>query len=229
MRVPRGERRTFARGWRQIAPGLCPEPTWAGPLARRRPRAGDGRCLDESLILSREHGDAITRTGALRNLAVSLDSRASTSAPPHCCAKASREGERAAFRDGWAIARGLCNLARVAYLQDEIQRARGLLSQTFAAIHESQFAGSALADALEVLGAVEAAEEQAVRAATLLGAAETQWRASGGSRFPPDQPDYDLTVTRIRAALDADIYAMAWREGQTMSGEQAMEYSRSSP
>jgi len=95
-------------------------------------------------------------------------------------------------------------------------------------IHESQFAGAALADALEVLGFVEFAEGKPVRAATLLGAAETQWRASGGSRYPPDQPDYERTITRIRAALDADTYAMAWREGQTMSGEQAMEYSRSS-
>jgi hypothetical protein len=58
-----------------------------------------------------------------------------------------------------------------------------------------------------------------------LGAAETQWRASGGSRFPPDQPDYDRTVTRIRAALDADTYATAWCAGQAMSGEQVIEYA----
>jgi predicted ATPase/DNA-binding XRE family transcriptional regulator len=184
--------------------------------------------LDESLVLSREDGDAITRAGALRNVGVVARFRGEYERAAALLRESIAEGERASFRDGWAIARGLCNLARVAYLQDEIPCARGLLSQTFAVIHESQFAGSALADALEVLGAVEAAEEQAVRAATLLGAAETQWRASGGSRFPPDQPDFDLTVTRIRAALDADTYAMARREGQTMSGEQAMQYSRSS-
>ncbi len=184
--------------------------------------------LDESLVLSRDDGDAITRAGALRNVGVVARFRGEYEHAAALLRESIAQGERAACRDGWGIARGLRDLARLAYLQDDNQSARALLSQTFEVIRESQFAGAALADALEVLGFVEVAEGEPVRAATLLGAAETQWRACGGSRYPPDQPDYDLTVTRIRAALDADTYAMAWREGQTMSGEQAIEYSRSS-
>lgn len=181
--------------------------------------------LDESLVLSRDHGDAITRAGALRNVGIVARFQGEYEHATVLLRESIAEGESAAFRDGWAIARGLCDLARLAHLQDDNRRARTLLCQTFEAIHESQFAGAALADTLEVLGAVEIAEGKPVRAATVLGAAETQWRASAGSRFPPDQPDYDRAVTRIRAALDADTYATAWGAGQAMSGEQAIEYA----
>jgi hypothetical protein len=92
-------------------------------------------------------------------------------------------------------------------------------------IDESQFAGAALADALEILGAVEVAEGKPVRAATLCGAAETQWRASGGSRYSPDQREYDCTVASIRAMLDANTYAIAWGRGQAMSAERAIEFA----
>jgi tetratricopeptide (TPR) repeat protein len=181
--------------------------------------------LDESLVLSRDHGDAITRAGALRNVGIVARFQGDYERAAALLRESIAQGESAAFRDGWTIARGLCNLARLAHLKDDNRRARTLLSQTLEVIHESQFAGAALADALEVLGAVEVAEGTPVRAATLLGAAETQWRASGGSRFPPDQPDYDRTVTRIRAALDAETYATAWCAGQAMSGEQVIEYA----
>jgi non-specific serine/threonine protein kinase len=181
--------------------------------------------LDESLVLSRDHGDAITRAGALRNVGIVARFQGDYERAAALLRESIAQGESAAFRDGWTIARGLCNLARLAHLKDDNRRARTLLSQTLEVIHESQFAGAALADALEVLGTVEVAEGKPVRAATLWGAAETQWRASGGSRFPPDQPDYDRTVTRIRAALDADTYATAWCAGQAMSGEQVIEYA----
>jgi tetratricopeptide (TPR) repeat protein len=181
--------------------------------------------LDDSLALSREYGDATSRAGALRNVGIVARLQGEYQRAAACLRESIALGESGAFRDGWSIARALCNMARVAFLQNEVQRARTLLSQTFEVIHESRFAGAALADALEVLGAVEAVEGKPVRAATLFGAAECQWRASGGSRFPPDQPEYERAVTNIQGLLDGDTYAAAWREGQAMTAERAIEYA----
>jgi hypothetical protein len=82
--------------------------------------------LDESLYLSREAGDAITRSGALRNLGTVARFQGEYERAATLLRESITQGESATFRDGWAIARGLRDLARVAYLQDELQREEAL-------------------------------------------------------------------------------------------------------
>jgi hypothetical protein len=59
----------------------------------------------------------------------------------------------------------------------------------------------------------------------LFGAAEAQWRASGGARFAPDRTAYERDVADVRAQLDDSAFVAAWDTGQAMSADQMFAYA----
>jgi hypothetical protein len=75
------------------------------------------------------------------------------------------------------------------------------------------------------MAAVAGAEGQPRRAAQLFGAADVQWRVSGGVRYTPDQPTYERDIAEVRAQLDESAFAVAWAEGLAMNTEQAIAYA----
>jgi len=66
---------------------------------------------------------------------------------------------------------------------------------------------------------------QSQGAARLLGAAQTQLTASGASWWPADLVEYEQNLAAVQTALDQEIFAAAWKEGQAMSLEQAIAYA----
>ena len=94
-----------------------------------------------------------------------------------------------------------------------------------ALVRESRQGGHTLADGMDWLAAVAGAEGHFVRAARLFGAAEAQWRASGGVRYPPDRSAYESDLAVVRAALGEAELAVAWADGQAMTTEAALAYA----
>src|SRR5437016_5200609 len=76
---------------------------------------------------------------------------------------------------GYHYARALCHLGRTLYLADDVDQAFTCLTEALRVIAETRQAGNVLADGLEWLGAVLAANGHAARSVRLFGAADTQW------------------------------------------------------
>ncbi len=84
---------------------------------------------------------------------------------------------------------------------------------------------SGVAMGLEGVAAVDVTEgrvEFAQRAVRLLGAAEVLLKASGTSRAPADQVQYEQIVAGARAQLGAEPFARAWAAGQAMTLDDAV-------
>ncbi len=116
----------------------------------------------------------------------------------------------------------MAHLGRVTYLQGDSEQARIILREVLGLVRDSRLAGHTLADCLDWLAAIECARGQPKQAARLFGAAEAQWRASGGVRYAPDRAAYERDEAAARAQLDAQTFAAAWSEGQAMSAEEAV-------
>jgi hypothetical protein len=78
---------------------------------------------------------------------------------------------------------------------------------------------------LQGLAAVACDQDDARRAAQLLGAVEALREAIGSPLFPLERADYDRTSAAVRAQLDAATFAAAWEAGRAMSLEQAITYA----
>jgi hypothetical protein len=126
---------------------------------------------------------------------------------------------------GSVVARGLGHLARTRFLQGDIAQARQLFGEALAVMQTSHIAGYGLPDCLDWLAALVAADERPHAAAVLFGAAETQWHASGGLRYTPEQARYAEEVASVRGRMMPDEFAAAWREGQIMSRDEAIAYA----
>jgi hypothetical protein len=68
----------------------------------------------------------------------------------------------------------------------------------------------------------DAVEGQPASAASLFGAAEVQWRASGGVRYAPERSAYEQDLGRVRAQLDQTAFAAAWEAGQRLTVDEAI-------
>lgn len=123
-------------------------------------------------------------------------------------------------------------LADIARLQGDHARARALYPPV---IQEWQLVGNrgAIARCLECLGFVADAQASAApdplpllrHAATLYGAADAIRRTNRTPMSPWEQDEYDRHTSALRGMLDPDEFAAAWREGQSMTLDQAVAYA----
>ena len=79
-----------------------------------------------------------------------------------------------------------------------------------------------LAQCLQVLAEIAGAAGQGVRAARLLGAAETQREHSGAPSTTIDREETEAAVTEARAALGEAAWAAAFAAGRALSVEEAI-------
>lgn len=79
-----------------------------------------------------------------------------------------------------------------------------------------------IAECLESLASLAAANRQPQRAARDLGAAEALRETMGAPLPRPECAEYDRTVTAIRAACGDKAFVAAWEAGRTMTIEQAV-------
>jgi hypothetical protein len=82
-----------------------------------------------------------------------------------------------------------------------------------------------VADMLESLAGLAAAEARPERAARLAGAAAALRATIGAPRGPAAVVRLEQELALARQALDAERYAAAWAEGQAMPVEQAVAYA----
>ena len=122
--------------------------------------------------------------------------------------------------DKRGIAICLEGLANVARIESDDAQARALCQESLALWRDlSDKRG--IAECLETLAHIAGARKQAERAAQLLGAAEALREAIGSPLPPAERPDYDRSVSAIRAALSKKDFATAWTQGRALTWEQA--------
>ncbi len=82
-----------------------------------------------------------------------------------------------------------------------------------------------IAACLQALAELALRQGQLIRAARLLGAAETRLQSVAGRLFPTDQAEYDHIVTALHALRDHASLDVAWAEGRAMTASLAFEYA----
>jgi predicted ATPase/class 3 adenylate cyclase len=123
------------------------------------------------------------------------------------------------------IADGLLPLGQVARHDRELQLAAEYFGESLRIANELG-GGDSIASSLEALAGVACDAGEFEQAASLLGAADAQRSVIGSRPSAWERPDYDRDLASIHAALDSGALAAAWAEGQAMSVEQAMGFSR---
>ena len=179
---------------------------------------------EEALDLFRQAGNESGIAGTLNNLGVLATVHERWDA-----ASILYEESLSFFRrhgDIQGIARALMNLGEARMMQNQLEEAEEMLKESFVLFGEigSQWD---IAYVLEGLGHVKTAAGKATDAARLLGAAE-ELREVLGAPLPPNEVEpYEKHVARARASIDAETFENAWKEGRSMSIEQALEFALS--
>jgi hypothetical protein len=106
----------------------------------------------------------------------------------------------------------------VACDQEEYEEARELFMESLAICREH---GNKpiIAENLEGLAAVAAAQGQHKSAAHLFGAAEGLRAAMGAPLPPPDRAAHDRCVAAVRDALGEEVFSAAWAAGRAQALE----------
>ena len=81
-------------------------------------------------------------------------------------------------------------------------------------------------DFLELLALLSAGTERYIEAGRLLGALARERERLGYARSAAEQPEVDLEIGRIEAALGPSRFAAAWSEGASLSVDEAVRYAR---
>ena len=87
---------------------------------------------------------------------------------------------------------------------------------------------AAIAHELECLAFIAGAQNQMIRAATFLGAAEALRELIKSDMIPMEHREYDTVVSSLSNQMDGEEWANAWAEGRAMPMEQAIELALAS-
>jgi hypothetical protein len=122
----------------------------------------------------------------------------------------------------------LTDLAALLHLLGAVVNAHGDTTQATALLREGlilqqQFGRQFLVvESLERIAGVAVGQDQPIRAARFLGAADAFHTATGMYWPQAARTAYAHTVAAVRAQLDEATFAAAWAEGQAMTLEQAV-------
>ncbi len=176
--------------------------------------------LMESLALARQVGDK-------RRMAISLNSIGEV-------ARCQRDFEaaHASYEESLMLSReigekrtmtmALGNLGHVALHEGNCERAAMLFSEALG-LAQQLVHKVAIAEYLAGLAGVAALEGRHERAARLLGASRSLLSLLGTSLAPPDQTEYELTMSAIRSALNEGTFKEEWDVGRAMGLDEAIE------
>ena len=132
--------------------------------------------------------------------------------------------ERAADR-GQAVGRALILLGRALSEQGHVDEAMVVLKEALAELRGLGMTGMTLAQGLEWIAPLVATSGDPLRAARLFGAADALWRASGATRYPPDEQAYERDVQAVKEQLDDQLFEDALAEGRAMTATQAISHA----
>ncbi|MBC8134574.1 MAG: tetratricopeptide repeat protein [Fibrella sp.] len=177
---------------------------------------------EESLRIRRELGQTRGIAWSLVNLGVVALYEGITGA-----ARTLFEESLSLFRglnDDGGIAWSLNHLGDVAYRHSEFTQAQAWFEES---LNLFRTAGDreGVAENLRDMAAVFGDRKDVQKAARLWGAAEALRENIGAPLPPVEQERYDRQVARIRSSGDSSTFAAAWREGRTLTWEQATIYA----
>ena len=84
-----------------------------------------------------------------------------------------------------------------------------------------------IAECLAGLAGLKAQQGQTEWGATLLSAAQSLLKATGGDWWPADRLEVERNHEMLRSALSADEFAKAQRAGEAMNMDQAIAFANS--
>jgi len=84
---------------------------------------------------------------------------------------------------------------------------------------------AAVAHQLECFGLIAMTEDQSTRAVKLFSSAGALREVSDSVRTPTEQKEFEEAKSKLQEGLGAADFDNAWKEGQTMTMEQAIEYA----
>jgi predicted ATPase/Tfp pilus assembly protein PilF len=179
---------------------------------------------EQALAIERELGDQRAIAIVLNNLgmvAAYYRHDYSAARPLHEEALAIRRQ----LGDRWGIANSLSNLGTAAFEQGEFSSSRALLTEALA-IRRDLADRLGMAESLEAFADLAFVSGRPEPGARLCGRA-ARLRDEIGSPFPPwERLGHDRRIASARASLGNDAaFDLAWREGQAMTLEQALEYA----
>jgi hypothetical protein len=108
--------------------------------------------------------------------------------------------------------------------QGHFEKAKLLYRET---IQEWQKLGhrAAVAHELECFAFIAKVQEEAERAARLLGAAEALRERINIPMTPSEQPEYERELNDLRTNMEEATFAKAWADGQAMTMEAAIGFA----
>jgi predicted ATPase/class 3 adenylate cyclase len=174
--------------------------------------------LEESVSLAREVGNKVIIAWALSNLADVLHSQNKMA----LALPLLEEGIRLwrAIGSGWGLPPALHSRGDIALTVREFDRASALYRESLA-LWTRMGSKRGVADSLEGLAGLALAQSKPGRAARLYAAAEAIRLAIGAPRPPRRREPYERDLATIRAGLGEDAFAIAWKEGQAVTLDQA--------
>jgi predicted ATPase/class 3 adenylate cyclase len=126
--------------------------------------------------------------------------------------------------DAWGIAISLNCLARVALAEADVERAESLSSESLALLRDVG-ARPDVAVATESLAFAAQLRADPIRAVRLISSAARLRATLGTQASAADRADLERTLADLRSQLGSARYDAAWAVGQTMSADEAAEYS----
>ena len=162
--------------------------------------------LKEALVRSRETNIPHTVATSLRNLGLIARWQGQFARAEALFQEAAAQDLPPGWYRGYSMARSLSCLARVACLQHDFTRARGLLQQAFGMIRSERVTGQALADCLDWQAALEAMQGDRPRCPPVRRGRQpladerraSLWARRGGVR---------ADLAGVRAAFDEQAFA----------------------
>jgi tetratricopeptide (TPR) repeat protein len=129
---------------------------------------------------------------------------------------------RRKFGDKWGIALSLNNLGESAYNEGDYVVARALYVESLV-IRQELEEKLGIAESLGGFAQLCSAQSYGLKAALLWGAAEALRERIGYPMPAIQRGEYDRVVSAARANVGIENFATAWREGRSMTMEEAIE------
>jgi predicted ATPase/Tfp pilus assembly protein PilF len=181
--------------------------------------------LEESLALAREVGNKAIIAWTLSHLGGVLRGQGQTA----LARMLAEEGVSVSRETGimWALPYALRMLGQQAQDAGDSVRASSLYGESLN-LYWKTGGRRGIAECLEAVAGLAVAQGDLPRAARLYGVAGAVREVIGAPRPPRSRETYERDLATIRAGLGEDACAIAWKEGQAMTLDQACDLARSS-
>jgi tetratricopeptide (TPR) repeat protein len=178
--------------------------------------------FNQSLLIQRDLGNVRGIARTLNNLAVLAREQGHTERMAALADEAFDLSRQVGDPEGIALA--LVSRGIAAHMRGQPLEAVALLERSLRLFAELGHRRE-IAENIELLAGLECLPGRPERAARLFGAAEAMFEAVGLMALPGDRFQYAQNLVAVRAALDADALATAWREGKALTLDHAVTYA----